>query len=146
MLLFFKNYGNTEAIKCYIGLTIFLTKWESKLEKQICDDENDRSSQSIDSLLNFETVKYYGAEKYEVDAYRKMILECEKTNSYQFGTSCIADFAKNIVICGSLLASSLMCAYLVVDKGELTPGQYVLFSTYIIELFTPIGDFGWYYG
>lgn len=110
------------------------------------ESDNERTSQGIDSLLNFETVKYYGAEKYEVDVYCKAILEQQKNDSFSFGSSCVADMAKNIVICSSLLASSLLCAYLIVEEGTLTAGQYVLFSTYIIELYSPISDFGWMYG
>lgn len=52
---------------------------------------------------------------------------------------------QNVVICGGLLAGSLLCAYMVVETQELTVGQYVLFASYIIQLYVPLNWFGTYY-
>ncbi|KAJ6633177.1 ATP-binding cassette sub-family B member 6 [Pseudolycoriella hygida] len=139
-------YFSVSILLSPLGLIILLTKWQNRLKKQVKEDENDRTSQSVDSLLNFETVKYYGAERYEVDAYCQKILKCQKSNSLEYGVSCAVDLVKNVVMCASLLASSLLFAYLIIEKGTITTGQYVLFSTYIIELYAPLSDIGWLYG
>lgn len=57
----------------------------------------------------------------------------------------ILNSLQNIIVCGGLLAGSLLCAYLVVEKQTLTVGQYVLFSTYIIQLYVPLNWFGTFY-
>lgn len=107
--------------------------------------DNATRARSIDSLLNFETVKYYGAEKYEVDAYRECILEYQKEEFKTNLTLNMLNTIQNIVICGGLLAGSMLCAYLVVDVQSLTVGQYVLFATYIIQLYVPLNWFGTFY-
>lgn len=52
-----------------------VTEWRTKFQRSMNLADNAQRARSVDSLLNFETVKYYGAEKYEVEAYRKAILE-----------------------------------------------------------------------
>lgn len=108
--------------------------------------DSEQLSQSIDSLLNFETVKYFGTEKYELEVYHKAILNRQKECWVSFHTTCFLDTVQNVVNCGSLLAGSLLCAHLVADVGSLTPGQYVLFSSYIIQLYASLNSFGVFYG
>lgn len=55
--------------------TILITEWRTKFQREMNLADNAQKARSVDSLLNFETVKYYGAEKYEVDAYREAILK-----------------------------------------------------------------------
>lgn len=108
--------------------------------------DNAQKARSVDSLLNFETVKYYGAEKYEVEAYREAILNYQKEEFNSIVTLNMLNTVQNIIICGGLLAGSLLCAYLVADlHNTLTPGQYVLFATYIIQLYVPLNWFGTFY-
>lgn len=107
--------------------------------------DNAQKARSVDSLLNFETVKYYGAEKYEVEAYREAILNYQKEEFNSIVTLNMLNTVQNIIICGGLLAGSLLCAYLVADVNTLTPGQYVLFATYIIQLYVPLNWFGTFY-
>lgn len=55
--------------------TIAITEWRTKFQRRMNLADNAQKARSVDSLLNFETVKYYGAEKYEVEAYREAILD-----------------------------------------------------------------------
>lgn len=55
--------------------TIVVTEWRTKFQRRMNLADNAQKARSVDSLLNFETVKYYGAEKYEVEAYRDAILK-----------------------------------------------------------------------
>lgn len=107
--------------------------------------DNAQKARSVDSLLNFETVKYYGAEKYEVEAYRKSILSYQEAEFSSNITLNMLNTIQNIIINGGLLAGSLLCGYLVVDVRTLTPGQYVLFATYITQLYVPLNWFGTFY-
>lgn len=62
--------------------TIAVTEWRTKFQRSMNLADNEQRARSVDSLLNFETVKYYGAEKYEVEAYRQAIVKYQVRNSY----------------------------------------------------------------
>lgn len=107
--------------------------------------DNAQKARSVDSLLNFETVKYYGAEQYEVDAYREAILKFQEEEFKSNITLNILNTMQNIIVTGGLLAGSLLCAHLVAKEGTLTVGDYVLFASYIVQLYVPLNWFGTYY-
>lgn len=128
-----------------LALTILVTEWRTKFQRRMNLADNAQKARSVDSLLNFETVKYYGAEQYEVEAYREAILNYQKEEFNSNITLNILNTVQNIIICGGLLAGSILCAYLVADVGSLSPGQYVLFASYIIQLYVPLNWFGTFY-
>lgn len=96
--------------------------------------DNAQRARSVDSLLNFETVKYYGAEKYEVECYRETIIKYQEEEWRSIITLNILNTVQNIIVCIGLIAGSLLCAYMVVYQKGLTVGDYVLFASYIIQL------------
>lgn len=122
-----------------------ITEWRTQFQRRMNLADNAQKARSVDSLLNFETVKYYGAEKYEVDAYREAILHYQREEYRSILTLNILNSMQNIIVCGGLLAGSMLCAHLVVNQRELTVGQYVLFATYIIQLYVPLNWFGTFY-
>lgn len=75
--------------------------------------DNAQKARSVDSLLNFETVKYYGAEKYEVENYRKAILDFQVQEWKSMITLNILNTLQNIIVCGGLLSGSLLCLHMV---------------------------------
>lgn len=107
--------------------------------------DNAQKARSVDSLLNFETVKYYGAECYEVDSYREAIVNYQKEEWNSMITLNILNTLQNVIISGGLLAGSLLCLDLIVNDKTLTIGDYVLFASYIIQLYVPLNWFGTYY-
>jgi len=58
-----------------LALTIIITEWRTKFQRRMNIADNNMEARSVDSMLNFETVKYYGAEEYEVKAYKDAIME-----------------------------------------------------------------------
>ncbi|XP_076254265.1 ATP-binding cassette sub-family B member 6-like [Rhynchophorus ferrugineus] len=129
----------------YIGITIWVTEWRTKYIRRMNLADNETRARSVDSLLNFETVKYYGAESYEVEAFQEVIFKYQHEEFRANLTLNILNTAQNIIISGGLLAGSLLCGYLVADKHTLTAGDYVLFATYIVQLYVPLNWFGTYY-
>ncbi|KAK0074926.1 hypothetical protein PV325_007636 [Microctonus aethiopoides] len=129
----------------YIGATIGVTEWRTKFQRRMNLADNARNARSVDSLLNFETVKYYGAEKYEVNSYREAILTFQIEEWKSMITLNILNTMQNIIVCAGLLAGSLLCLDLIVYKKTLTVGDYVLFASYIIQLYVPLNWFGTYY-
>lgn len=129
----------------YIMCTIAITEWRTKFQRQMNQADNEQRARSVDSLLNFETVKYYGAEQYEVDAYREAILKYQKEEFRSLVTLNILNTSQNIILCLGLLTGSLLCVYLVANHKVLTVGDYVLFFTYLMDLYMPLNWFGTYY-
>ncbi|KAL7037350.1 hypothetical protein ACKWTF_009172 [Chironomus riparius] len=132
----------------YIAMTIAITEWRTKFQRRMNLADNATRARSVDSLLNFETVKYYGQEKYEIQCYEDAILDYQKEEFQSMFTLNLLNTAQNIVVCIGLLLGSLLCAYFVVhedDHKRLTVGDYVLFATYIIQLYVPLNWFGTFY-
>jgi len=100
--------------------------------------------QAVDSLLNFETVKYYGAEKYEVNRFRKAILDYQGADWKSQASLVLLNTVQNITITIGLLSGTLLAANQVV-KGILTVGDFTLFLTYLIQLYAPLNWLGTYY-
>jgi ATP-binding cassette, subfamily B (MDR/TAP), member 6 len=132
----------------YIILTVSITEWRTKFQRRMNLADNATRARSVDSLLNFETVKYYGQENYEVQCYQQAIMDYQKEEFQSIFTLNILNTAQNILVCIGLLAGSLLCAYLVVHgegTDKLTVGDYVLFATYIIQLYVPLNWLGTFY-
>ncbi|XP_059052829.1 ATP-binding cassette sub-family B member 6 [Achroia grisella] len=129
----------------YIIATIVVTEWRTKYQRRMNLADNEQKARSVDSLLNYETVKYYGAEGYEVISYREAIVNFQKEEFRSLITLNMLNTIQNIVICSGLLAGSLLCISMVVKTSQLTVGDYVLFASYIVQLYVPLNWFGTYY-
>lgn len=129
----------------YIIATIAVTEWRTKFQRRMNLADNEQKARSVDSLLNYETVKYYGAESYEVVSYREAIVNYQKEEFNSLITLNMLNTMQNIIICAGLLAGSLLAISMVVRTYELTVGDYVLFASYIVQLYVPLNWFGTYY-
>ncbi|KAJ9597259.1 hypothetical protein L9F63_011895, partial [Diploptera punctata] len=129
----------------FSAATIFVTEWRTKFQRRMNLADNETRARSVDSLLNFETVKYYGAEDYEVECYREAILNFQQEEWRSMITLNILNTMQNVIVCGGLLTGSLLCVHMVVNNEGLTVGDYVLFASYITQLYVPLNWFGTYY-
>ncbi|XP_011496749.1 PREDICTED: ATP-binding cassette sub-family B member 6, mitochondrial [Ceratosolen solmsi marchali] len=129
----------------YIVATINVTEWRTKFQRRMNLADNAQKARSVDSLINFETVKYYGAEAYEIDCYRKVILKYQNEEWKSMIILNILNTLQNIIVSCGLLTGSLLCLHLVINNEGLTIGDYVLFASYIIQLYVPLNWFGTYY-
>ncbi|KAK5860781.1 hypothetical protein PBY51_022239 [Eleginops maclovinus] len=128
----------------YLTCTILITEWRTKYRREMNNQDNNSKSRAVDSLLNFETVKYYCAEDYEVRCFEEAILKYQRCEWKSSASLALLNQTQNIIIGSGLLVGSLLCAYLVYE-GQFQVGDYVLFGTYIIQLYTPLNWFGTYY-
>uniref|UniRef100_A0A6Q2YL14 ATP-binding cassette, sub-family B (MDR/TAP), member 6b n=1 Tax=Esox lucius TaxID=8010 RepID=A0A6Q2YL14_ESOLU len=128
----------------YLTLTIIMTEWRTRYRRDMNALENNAKSKAVDSLLNFETVKYYNAERYEVNCFEEAILKYQGSEWKTNASLALLNQTQNLIIGSGLLAGSLLCAYMVTE-GHFQVGDYVLFGTYIIQLYTPLNWFGTYY-
>lgn len=128
----------------YLTLTIIITEWRTKYRRDMNQQDNNAKSKAVDSLLNFETVKYYNAESYEVGRFEDAILKYQVSEWKTQASLAFLNQTQNLIIGSGLLAGSLLCAYFVTE-GKFQVGDFVLFGTYIIQLYTPLNWFGTYY-
>ncbi|XP_063017996.1 ATP-binding cassette sub-family B member 6 [Melospiza melodia melodia] len=132
------------CMSLYLTLTIFITEWRTKYRRDMNTRDNEAKSRAVDSLLNFETVKYYNAESYEVNRFNDAIVKYQVSEWKVSASLGLLNQTQNLVIGLGLLAGSLLCAYFVTEN-KLQVGDFVLFGTYIIQLYTPLNWFGTYY-
>ncbi|KAI8822059.1 P-loop containing nucleoside triphosphate hydrolase protein [Fimicolochytrium jonesii] len=128
----------------YIVCTIWITEWRTKFRRAMNEFDSAARAKAVDSLLNFETVKYYNNEQLEVKAYDEAIRKYQDADYKSSASLNILNSAQNVVITLGLLSGLLMCAKRVSD-GQLTVGDFVAFLTYLLQLYQPLNWFGTYY-
>ena len=142
MLLILKIH---ELFLFHTGLTVMVGDWIKQSKKNVNSANRDQRSRCIDSLLNFETVKYCGSEAYEVESFREATTKCHKEELKSFLPYKLLDIIQSIIIHSTSLAGSLFYAYLVVDFGSITTGQYIFFVSHIGQIYYPLNRFICYY-
>jgi ATP-binding cassette subfamily B (MDR/TAP) protein 6 len=128
----------------YLTMTIVVTEWRTKFRRSMNKMENEQRTKAVDSLLNFETVKYYTAEEYEINRYDQAILDYQSTEWSVLASLNLLNFSQSFVMNGGLLAGSVLAAYMV-SQGTKTVGDYVLFGSYILQLMGPLSFLGTLY-
>ncbi|VDM43841.1 unnamed protein product [Toxocara canis] len=130
----------------YIALTIILTEWRTKFRRDMNERENTSRAIGVDSLLNYETVKYYNAEQLEVQRFADSIRWFQKAEWASSASLSLLNLCQNGTVGIALVIGSLLIAYLIsLDHSTLTAGDYVLFTTYMLQLYTPLNFFGTVY-
>ena len=132
------------TIGLYIWFTFAVTEWRVKIRKQMNDEDTDANQKAIDSLLNFETVKYFGAETREAERYdssmERYVAAALKT-SYSLG---FLNFGQSVLITGGLVVVMVMAA-MGVESGALTVGDFVMVNAYMIQITMPLNFLGTVY-
>ncbi len=132
------------TIWLYVIFTFRVTEWRVRIRKEMNDQDADANQKAIDSLLNFETVKYFGAEAREAARYdssmEKYVAAALKT-SY---TLAFLNFGQSILITGGLTAVMVMAAF-GVQNGTLTVGDFVMVNAYMIQITMPLNFLGTVY-
>lgn len=128
------------------GLSILETQWQNQSNEDQEISSSDQRERCIDSLINFETVKYCGAEKYEIDTFYDATKKCQKEGRTWKFHKHLMDTAQSFIIYGTLLIGSLFCAYLVADVGSLSTGQYIFIVSHITHVYRPLNYVIYLYG
>ncbi len=129
------------TIALYIWFTFRVTEWRVKIRRDMNKQDTEANQKAIDSLLNFETVKYFSAERREAARYDVSMASYEglaiKTN-YTLG---FLNFGQSVLITGGLLAVMILAAMGVQD-GSLTVGDFVMVNAYMIQITMPLNFLG----
>ncbi|XJO78612.1 hypothetical protein BDV3_003023 [Batrachochytrium dendrobatidis] len=128
----------------YIAVTIWITEWRTQFRREMNDLDGASRARAVDSLLNFETVKYFGNEAWEVNEYDQAIRMYQNADWRSNASLNLLNTAQNIVITLGLFAGLMVCAGRVVD-GALSVGDFVAFIAYLLQLYQPLNWFGTYY-
>jgi ATP-binding cassette subfamily B protein len=128
----------------YTWFTFKVTEWRVKIRKQMNDLDTDANQKAIDSLLNFETVKYFGAEAREAARYDVAMEGYERASLKTQYTLAFLNFGQAFLITGGLVAVMIMAA-LGVQNGTLTVGDFVMVNAYMIQITMPLNFLGTVY-
>ncbi len=149
-VIFFVKFGaglvaaTLAMIALYIVFTRRVTEWRSQLQRQMNDVDNKAIGRAVDSLLNYETVKYFGAEEREARRYDEAV-----------GAFARATVRNEVSLAwlniGQALITNLMMAGAMIftvwgwSIGRFTPGDVVFINTMLMQLFRPLDMLGWVY-
>ena len=132
------------TIGIYVWFTFGVTEWRVKLRRKMNEHDTDANQKAIDSLLNFETVKYFGAAKREAARYDIAMAGYEASALKTSYSLAFLNFGQTILITIGLLSVMLIAA-LGVQAGELTVGDFVLVNAYMIQITMPLNFLGTVY-
>lgn len=128
----------------YVWYTIAITNWRVKFRKDMMQKDTEANTKAIDSLLNFETVKYFGNEKHEHARFDKA-LEGYEAAAIQSQTSLsILNCGQGLIIASGLVAVMVLAA-MGVGNGTMTIGDFVAVNTFLIQLYLPLNLLGFAY-
>ena len=132
------------AVISYIGFSVVVTEWRLRFVREMNQMDNKSNTRAIDSLLNFETVKYFGNETYESDLYDKQLAEWEQARLRNRYSLFLLNSGQALIVALSMTAMMILAGSQVVN-GEMTIGDLVLINAYMIQLFIPLNFLGFVY-
>ncbi|MFA5582132.1 MAG: ABC transporter ATP-binding protein/permease [Paracoccaceae bacterium] len=132
------------TVAAYVVFTFRITEWRVKIRKEMNDQDTDANQKAIDSLLNFETVKYFGAESRETARYDAAMARYEHAAIRGNNSLAMLNFGQSLLITIGLVAMMVLAA-VGVQRGELTVGDFVMVNAYMIQITMPLNFLGTVY-
>ncbi len=134
----------TGTIILFIAYTLAITEWRMRYRRAMNDKDSEANNQAIDSLLNYETVKYFNNEAYEANRYDLKLADWERSAIKNQTSISVMNIGQGLIIAVGLTLLMLLAGQGVVD-GELTLGDLVLVNAYLLQLYLPLGFLGFVY-
>jgi ATP-binding cassette subfamily B protein len=132
------------TISVYIAMTLAVTEWRLKFRQHMNAQETSANTKAIDSLLNYETVKYFGNEEHEYRRFDESLRKYETAAVQSQSSLTLLNVLQASVIGVGLLTVMVMAAN-DVAKGQRTVGDFVLVNTFLIQLYLPLNFLGFVY-
>jgi len=129
------------TIGAYVVWTVALTNWRTRFRREMNDNDSSAHTKAIDSLLNYETVKYFGNEKHEASRFDVALAGYEKAAIKSKTSLALLNTGQGAIIAVGVTIVMLMAGYGVAD-GALTVGDFVLVNTYMLQLYLPLNFLG----
>ncbi|MBX2847212.1 MAG: ABC transporter ATP-binding protein/permease [Acidiferrobacterales bacterium] len=132
------------SVLVYVAFSVFATEWRTAFVRQMNNAESKSSTRSVDSLLNYETVKYFNNEAYEAARYDEDLAEWEAARRRNRLTMFGLNGGQAFIIAASVSASMILAAYQV-RNGNMTIGDFVLINALMMQVFVPLNFLGFVY-
>src|SRR5271155_667719 len=132
------------TILLYIGFTFLVTDWRVRFRRDMNERNSEANTKAIDSLLNFETVKYFANEEHEARRYDTALRAYEHAAVKSETTLTLLNLGQGAIIAIGLVAVMILAAQ-GVAAAEMTVGDFVLVNAYLIQLYTPLNFLGMVY-
>ncbi|NPD13701.1 ABC transporter ATP-binding protein/permease [Xinfangfangia sp. D13-10-4-6] len=132
------------TITLYVWFTFAVTEWRVKIRQEMNDQDTDANQKAVDSLLNYETVKYFNAETREAARYDGAMRLYEAAAVKTGLSLSFLNIGQTLLITAGLVAVMVMAA-LGVQQGQLTVGDFVMVNAYMIQITMPLGFLGTVY-
>nr|WP_255705719.1 MULTISPECIES: ABC transporter ATP-binding protein/permease [unclassified Ectothiorhodospira] len=132
------------AVAIYIAFSVIVTEWRNRFVRQANQMDNRSNTRAVDSLLNFETVKYFGNECYEAGRYDTDLEAWETARMNNRLSLAALNSGQAFIIAGAITVMMVM-ASTQVAQGKMTLGDLVMVNAYMIQLFIPLNFLGFVY-
>ena len=132
------------TVVVFMYYTYLATEWRIEIRRRMNDSDTEANTKAVDSLLNYETVKYFGAEQREAARYDRSMERYERASVKTYTSLAILNTGQAIIFTGGLTAIMLMCA-VAVRNGTHTVGDFVLVNAMMIQLYQPLNFMGMVY-
>ena len=132
------------AVVVYIGFSVVATEWRTRFVRELNEAESQSSSRAVDSLLNYETVKYFGNERYESGHYDRELAFWEQARRKNRLSLFGLNAGQALIIAGAMSAAMILAA-VGVTRGQMTIGDFVLINAFMMQIFIPLNFLGFVY-
>ncbi len=128
----------------YIGYTMAVTEWRLKYRRAMNETDSEANTKAIDSLLNYETVKYFGNEEHEARRFDTALQRYETAAVRSKVSLSLLNIGQGAIISAGLIVVMIMAGR-GVAAGQMSVGDFVLVNTYLIQLYLPLNFLGFVY-
>ena len=132
------------TILVYVGFTFAVTDWRIKFRREMNERDSEASTKAVDSLLNFETVKYFANEEHEAQRFDKALRGYETAAVKSQTTLSMLNIGQGVIISIGLVGVMWLAAQ-GVAQGRMSVGSFVLVNSYLVQLYTPLNVLGLVY-
>jgi ATP-binding cassette subfamily B protein len=132
------------TVACYVTFTFSATEWRIGIRRRMNDSDTDANVKAIDSLLNYETVKYFVAEEREARRYDRAMARYEEASIKAYVSLNVLNAGQAVIFTIGLAAVMVMCVY-GIRRGTHTVGDLVMINTMMIQLYQPLNFMGMVY-
>ena len=132
------------VVAVYISYTYFATEWRIGIRRKMNDSDTDANVKAIDSLLNYETVKYFGAEGRESQRYDRSMARYEDASIKSYVSLAVLNAGQATIFTIGLAIVMVMCVY-GIKNGTQTVGDFVMINAMMIQLYQPLNFMGMVY-
>jgi ATP-binding cassette, subfamily B, heavy metal transporter len=132
------------TVVIYMYYTYIATEWRIEIRRKMNDSDTEANTKAIDSLLNYETVKYFSAEEREATRYDHSMERYERASVKTYTSLAVLNTGQAIIFTAGLTATMVMCA-IGVRSGKNTVGDFVMVNAMMIQLYQPLNFMGMVY-